>query len=272
MEKTTADISFVILTWNSETYIQKCLDSLILALAKTDFQYHIYITDNGSNDKTPDILKSLKSKFSPFMTLFMLNRNMGTTYSRNLGLKKADSKYICIMDSDVEVIPGTIEGLVDILEQDDYTGLAVPKIVYPNGRLQKSTDQFPTIGRKIYRYFFLKKLEEKEASNQVCELPIEVDYAISAFWMLKKNVLDKVGLLDEKIFYSPEDVDYCLRIWNSGHKIVYVSFVSIVHHTQEISRGLKLNSAFFNHIKGLFYYFRKHRYFFKPPTFHRDLN
>ncbi|MCM2283302.1 MAG: glycosyltransferase family 2 protein [Desulfobacula sp.] len=265
--KPKTDISFIILTWNSESYIQKCMDSLISALGRTDLTYHIYITDNGSMDKTPDILNALKNKMPVMVTLFMLDRNMGTTYSRNLGLKKADSRYVCVMDSDVEVFPGTIDGLIAVLEKNHHTGLAVPKIVYPDGRLQKSTDSFPTIGRKIYRYCFLKKMEKTEALKSQSNESVNVDYAISAFWIMKKNMLDKIGLLDEKIFYSPEDADYCLRIWQSGYRIIYDNSVFVIHHTQELSRGFKLNKAFINHIKGLVYYFFKHRYFFKKPVF-----
>lgn len=81
--------------------------------------------------------------------------------------------------------------------------------------------------------------------------------------ILPSSVVDKVGLLDENIFYAPEDVDYCLRIWKSGFKIIYDPQVSAVHHAQEISRGFTFNKATVEHIKGLFYYFRKHRCFFK---------
>jgi len=272
MKKLETDISFIILTWNSQAYIEKCMDSLLSALAQTEFQYHIYITDNGSTDATPDILQKLKKTFPAAITLFMLKRNMGTTYSRNLGLKQADSRYICIMDSDVEVLPGTIEALAAFLEKDNRAGLAIPKIVYPDGRLQKSTDRFPTMGRKIYRYFFLKKMEATEHLKPASEAPVTVDYAISAFWLLKKSVTDQTGLLDENIFYSPEDVDYCLRIWKFGHAIVYFPGVRVIHHTQEISRGLKFNTAFFNHIKGLCYYFLKHRYFFHPPDYKKQMD
>jgi GT2 family glycosyltransferase len=82
---------------------------------------------------------------------------------------------------------------------------------------------------------------------------------------LKKEVLKNVGLLDENIFYAPEDVDYCLRIWLAGYKVVYNSEVSAIHHAQEISRGLKINRATINHIKGLAYYFKKHKYILKCP-------
>ena len=89
--------------------------------------------------------------------------------------------------------------------------------------------------------------------------PIDVDYAISAFWLFRGDLIEKVGVLDENIFYSPEDVDYCIRIKKQGYRIVYDPSVHIVHDAQEISRK-KLNKFFFSHLKGLFYLFKKHHY------------
>ena len=71
--------------------------------------------------------------------------------------------------------------------------------------------------------------------------PIDVDYAISAFWVIRRNAFERVGLFDEKIFYSPEDVDYCIRMWSAGYKITYVPKAEVVHDAQELSRGFKLS-------------------------------
>jgi GT2 family glycosyltransferase len=268
MKTPSTDIAFIILTWNSQAYIEKCLDSLLSALAQTDLRYHIYITDNGSTDGTPDILHKLKQNHPSAVTLFFLDRNMGTTYSRNLGLKQAAGRYICIMDSDVELQDSTvIHKLISNLENHPSIGLTAPKMVFPNGKRQKTTDSFPTIFRKITRYFFLRKMESFEAQAMELSKPIQVDYAISAFWMMRNDLFEKIGYLDENIFYSPEDVDFCLRIWKAGYGILYDPSVCAVHHTQEISRSMKFNSAFFHHIKGLCYYFIKHRYFLFPPAF-----
>lgn len=257
------DVSFVILTWNSDRYITNCINSIISSLYDSSFEYEIFIIDNGSKDSTPDVLFELKNKFPEILNLIILDKNMGTTYSRNLGFKKARGKYICVMDSDVELFTGTVDKLIDNLETNSRIGLSVPKVLYPDGRIQKSTDCFPTIARKIFRYFFLKVIEAKQNGHLNITKPFEVDYAISAFWLLKRAVVKNVGLLDEKIFYSPEDVDYCLRIWKKGFSITYDPTISIVHHTQEISRGFKINKAFISHVMGLFYIFRKHRYWFR---------
>src|SRR5690606_21095374 len=86
------------------------------------------------------------------------------------------------------------------------------------------------------------------------------DYAISAFWLFRRRLLDEVGYLDERIFYSPEDVDYCLRVWEAGYKVVYDPRVHAIHDAQEISRGFRMARFTWSHIGGLLYLFRKHRY------------
>lgn len=67
-----------------------------------------------------------------------------------------------------------------------------------------------------------------------------------------------MGLLDEKIFYAPEDVDYCLRVALAGLRVVYLPAVVATHHAQEISRRKLLSRSFREHVKGLVYFWRKH--------------
>lgn len=260
-------LSFIILTWNSENYICNCINALISELDNKPESYEIFIIDNGSEDMTVQKIDCLKKKYGDKIIPTYLKENAGTTYSRNLALRKAKGKYIFLIDSDVEVSSGTIDQLIETLGINKDVGLAVPKLVYPDGSLQKSTDVFPTVLTKIFRYFFLKLVEKKLNQNSHTEDILEVDYAISAVWAFKRELLAKVGYLDEKIFYAPEDVDYCLRIWSAGYKILFTPNAVAIHHTQEISRGLKLNFATFSHIKGLLYYFNKHRYFFRRPKF-----
>ena len=89
-----------------------------------------------------------------------------------------------------------------------------------------------------------------------------VDYAISACWLMRREALDIVGLFDEKIFYAPEDVDYCARIRESGLLVSLTSDASIYHLTQRISRDKLISWMNWLHVKGLIYYFIKHRYCF----------
>lgn len=262
------DLSFVLLTWNSESYIENCFDSLLNSLAATEFSFEIFVVDNGSKDRTVEILNNYLTDHGDVLTLIFLNENVGTTVSRNMALTQVSGDSIVIMDSDVEVSEGIFEKLICSINKSFEIGMVVPRIVYPSGKWQKSIDQFPTLLHKLHRFFRLRSIEEQEGSAEAnCLDEKKVDYAISAFWLFKNEVLEKVGLLDENYFYAPEDVDYCLELWKSGYQIVYVPTVTVVHHTQEISRGFKLNKAKKEHIKGLLYYFMKHKYFlFRPRT------
>ncbi len=258
------DISVAILSWNSLGHLEKCLPKLINSLDGTGFIYEIFIIDNGSVDGSVEYLEELQKELPEKVKPIYLTHNTGTTYSRNLAFKKAKGRYIAVLDSDVEVSEGVFESLTKKLVSIPDVGIIAPKLVYPSGRLQKSTDAFPTISRKIVRFFFLKWIEKLE-SNRKQENIQEVDYAISAFWLFRREILQEVGFLDEAIFYAPEDVDYCLRIKKHGKKIVYDSTVTAVHHAQEISRGLKLNKATLEHVKGLLYYYKKHKHCFFQP-------
>ena len=180
------DISFVILTWNSEKYIEKCLSSIAVSFGCGSLTYEVLIVDNGSKDDTITIIKDYKKKLPFELKLTILEKNMGTTYPRNLAITMARGLYLCVMDSDVELYPEVIEKLKSNLEKDPSIGLTVPRLLYPSGNLQKSIDEFPTVFRKVYRYFFLKQLEKKENREYKLPPPQYVDYAISAVWFLKK--------------------------------------------------------------------------------------
>lgn len=261
------DVSFIILTWNSFNHIGKCLDSIATVMGKGKLSYETFVVDNGSTDGTTNLIKKYQVSHPETIKPIFLEKNMGTTYSRNLAIRQAKGDVIVILDSDVELFEGTVEKLVGVLRDDLKVGLAAPKLVYGSGMLQKSTDNFPTIWNKVLRYFFLKAIENREGKTTTVDAIKCVDYAISALWAIRRDVVDKVGLLDENIFYAPEDVDYCLRIWKAGYRILYVPDVTAVHNAQEISREVRINKATVNHILGLFYYFKKHGYIFSRPKF-----
>lgn len=265
------DFSFVILSWNSKDHLIRCLASIDKQLHDQQLKYEIFVVDNGSDDGSVELLKAHEASIESKVVPIFLGHNTGTTYSRNLALNKSIGDYIVVLDSDVELHTNTVETLRDVLVSLPDAGMVVPKLVYGSGRLQKSTDVFPTLARKIERLLFLKKMENQEDQQGVTDKIVEVDYAISAFWVFPRTMINKVGLLDERIFYAPEDVDYCIRIWKAGYRILYVPDAIATHYAQEISRGFKINKAKIEHIKGLVYYFWKHRYLFRRPEF-KNLN
>lgn len=251
--------SAVILSFNSARYIEQCVASLLTAFAGFAQPSEILIFDNGSVDNSRVLLSALTERHPDMVKALYADTNLGTTVSRNRAMAMARGTFILILDSDATIDNAALSILKGALEADSSIGMAVPQLRYPDGRFQLSADQFPTVTRKIQRFFTLKSMEQ---SAQPQDAPTDVDYAISACWLLPRAVVAQVGPLDEQIFYSPEDVDYCVRIWLAGYRIVYLPQAVAIHDAQELSRRAKFFRFTLSHAGGLVYLFRKHNYAF----------
>ena len=254
-------LSTVVLSYNSALHIEKCIRALARERSSEE-EDEVWVLENGSSDGSNAILQRLEREFAGFLKVLYVQSNLGTTVSRNRLLRRATGRYIAVVDSDVEILEGTIARLLQRLDANPTCGILAPRLIYPDGRFQLSADTFPTLVHKLKRYFTLRLMERTAHDRTLPTNPHLVDYAISAFWIMRREVIERVGLLDENIFYSPEDVDYCLRVWKAGYTVVYDPTVVAIHDAQEISRGFRLRKATIQHMLGLLYYFRKHKYCF----------
>jgi GT2 family glycosyltransferase len=264
-------LSIVILSFNSSRHIEKCLSHVFESLKCVNNKAEVFVVENGSSDGSLEIVDGFHKQFPEILKVITFERNTGTTYSRNAALKQAKGDFILVLDSDAYITADAISMLTNYLTKKPNVGMAVPRLFYGSGNYQISCDEFPTLWVKAKRFLFLKKMEEKGDALISVDKPTDVDYAISACWMLSRRCFESVGLLDEKFFYSPEDVDYCLRVWKAGFVISYVPSVSVVHDAQELSRGFKLTKFHFSHLKGLLYLMFKHKYFWGLSSLYKRL-
>lgn len=264
-------LSIVILSFNSSRHIEKCLSHVFASIESVDKDAEVFVVENGSSDGSLAIINKFHAQHAKTLKVIQFEHNTGTTYSRNAALKQASGDFILILDSDAYITAEAISVLTSFLAQKPKVGMAVPRLLYGSGNYQISCDVFPTLWLKAKRFLFLKNMEQKGDALSLVENPTQVDYAISACWMLSRRCFESVGLLDEKIFYSPEDVDYCLRVWEAGFAITYVPSVSVIHDAQELSRGFKLTKFHFSHLKGLLYLMYKHKYFWGLSSLYKRL-
>jgi GT2 family glycosyltransferase len=252
--------SVVILSYNSARTLKTCLSTLNKTLSTYNEESEILVFENGSKDGSVDILNNFKTTPGIDLCAHYSDENKGTTVSRNTLLNKAKGAYVLVLDSDAYIGPEALDKLKSTLDADKSIGMAVPKLFYGDGRFQLSTDKFPTLFRKVQRFLSLDSMQGNIKPDSLQDQ--DVDYAISACWLLRKDAVDAVGGFDEAIFYSPEDVDYCMQVWSKGYRIHYVVGSEVIHDAQELSRGFKISFFHFSHLKGLFYLFAKYRYFF----------
>lgn len=273
-----SSVGFVILTWNSEKYISECLNSLI-ALCGNGISGNIVVIDNGSSDDTVQRINQVFriDRNDVEHKLFQLEKNYGTTISRNIGIRyllecQKKPNYICVLDSDTVVNELAIDNLISVLESDPSCGIVGPRMHDANMVYQRSGRQIPTLSEKTLKVLPVKSLQAKGTAQETT-IPedgtgsIDVGYLMSACWMMRSDLFAQVGLLDEKIFYAPEDVDFCIRVWKAGMRVQYCYDADILHHWQRLSRKKLFSKHNFEHLKGLVYLFCKHKYLFHSPKY-----
>lgn len=256
------DLSFIILTWNSECFLVKCFESIIQKCQAEKLSFEIIVIDNGSTDHSNQIFTDFQNSYPQHFFVEYLGRNTGTTYSRNIGLKKAQGKCLCILDSDTELLEGELTPILNRLDQDTTVGLIAPKLLLRDHSVQNSVKKFPTFWHKLLK--IPQAVLGVKTPNQdfYPEFPFDneqlIDTAISACWFLPQRIIDSVGYLDENIFYSPEDLDYCVRVRKSHLKSLYWPDFVVFHDTQQITHRKPFSKVSRSHFWGLVYYFRKH--------------
>lgn len=261
-------LSIIILTWNSKDMVNKCLDSIYDTIDFEDFE--IIVIDNGSKDGTQKVLKV----DYPEIKIIQNEKNRGVGPARNQGLEKAQGEYFLILDIDTVVIKNVISTLIDFMDTHTDVGLCGPKLLYQNGELQYSCRKFPTVITKFLRRIPLgisrKLLEDEEYHNWDHNSIKEVDHVIGACSLIRKKAFEEIGYFDERIFYGPEDADYCLRLWKSGWKVIYNPKAVVKHYEQRITKDF-FNVITLKHIEGLIIYFRKHNYYFSRKKLYSRL-
>jgi GT2 family glycosyltransferase len=255
-------LSIIILTWNSRAMLEACLAALPAAIAGLAIE--TIVVDNGSRDGTDELLTG-----RPEVLLIRNARNRGVAAGRNQGLRAARGEFVALLDVDTEPAPGAFAVLVEHLRAAPEVALVGPKLLGGDGGLQYSCRRFPTLVDKL-----LRRLPERWGRSVADDVELrwwdhasvrDVDYVIGACQVIRRTAFAEVGLLDERIFYGPEDVDLCLRLHRAGWRVQYVPHAVVVHLERRVTRKL-LSALTARHIQGLGYYFWKHGYLLTRPS------
>lgn len=262
-------LSIVIVTWNAAPYLRKLLASIDAHLGGQDRE--IIVVDNGSCDETAAVLKEW-----PDVRAIWNLANRGVARARNQGLRAARGDYLLLLDVDTEVLPGAIEHLVDWMDSHSSVGLVAPRLIDENGSLSYSCRQFPTLWTKLARLFsFLGPARQLLAREFLTDWehtsPRTVDYVIGACQLIRRAAFEEVGELDEHIFYGPEDVDYCLRLWQAGREVMYVPASAVIHAEQRVTRRKLFSGLTALHLWAVVYYLFKHRCFFSRKAIYHKI-
>jgi hypothetical protein len=267
------DLTVSIVNYNTKEFLLNCLQSLYEGTDEISFE--VFIIDNNSID---DTIEMTKEKF-PQIKLICNSTNVGFSKANNQAIQQGSGRYILLLNPDTKVLKGTLEKMVVFLDGNPQVGVLGCKILNPDGSLQISTFGFPSLIKEFFNITslgnlvppnaFFRKLLGKHLSkifkNTLTrywdhDQSRDVDYVMGACFMIRRNAIDQVGLLDENFFMYVEDAEWCFRFKKSGWQIRYEPNMSVIHYANRTcSADLDLNSKLFiEYYKGILYFFQKH--------------
>lgn len=214
------EIDVVILSWNDGPTLSKAVRS---ALTSQDVAVRVVVVDNGS-DEPPGVPDDERVR------VLRSPRNLGVSVGRTVGVMETTAPVVAFLDSDAALEPATLARLAAVLTGDPSIGLVAP--VFFGQAPEASGGAAPGLLRKLQRVTGLSeryaapRAEGTEgAGSAAAEADVglrEVDFAIGACQVFRREAWDRVGGLDTTIFYGPEDVDFCLRLRLAGYRVVQV--------------------------------------------------
>ncbi|MBU2575531.1 glycosyltransferase family 2 protein [Patescibacteria group bacterium] len=266
-------ISIIIVSWNTRNLLKKCLESIFTHVR--DAQYEVIVIDNASQDGTVEMVRG----DFPNVKFIANDKNLGFAKANNQGIREAHGEYILLLNPDTEFIEDALTPVLRKMESDEKIGVLGCKLLNSDKTLQPSVRRFPRkrdvaiILLKLHKLFpslldhYLARGFSAKGSPR-CEAgrpasgwdysrEQEVGQVMGAFFLVRKEVFDKIGFLDERYFIWFEEVDFCRRVWQYGWKVVYYPNASIVHHHgQSFAQAQTWQ-------KQLWFFHSAWRYFFK---------
>jgi len=254
------DLSIIIAEYFSLEELQECLSCIYRNVQ--GLNYEIVVSSNSCYEKTQQ--EKLQNEFSHVIWIFN-EKNLGFAKAINLGIMKSSGNCVLIMNVDVRLLDNNIIIAYRYLMENPQVGVIGPKIIDNDGNLQDSCRKFMTptdfFARIIKRAFLRKDVLLNAQFNYNITQP--VDWVIGAFMMVKRDAIEKVGLLDEGCFLYVEDMDWCKRFWDCGLKVVYYPNLVVEYKGDRKSILPLISQKFINkysiyHLKSYLRFLRKH--------------
>lgn len=224
-------VSVIIVSWNARDYLLQCLASLSTEVCR--YPMEIIVVDNASSDRSPECVE----RQYPQVRLIRNAANFGFAKANNLGIAQSRGRYLALINSDVKVLPDCLTKLVDYCELHPEAGMVGPRVLGRDGKLQRSCRGFPGIWNTFCRALALDSCLPKcklFTGYSLRHWPQDclrlVDILTGCFWLIRRDALPRVGLLDESFFMYGEDMDWCRRFWKQGWEVIYVPTAKAIHY------------------------------------------
>lgn len=268
------DLSIIIVPWNVRDLVRENLKSIYKNTSNIEFE--VFAVDNDSRDGTADMIRKEFPRVYPVkfgeagakqfngVNLIANNYNAGFARANNQAIKEARGRYILLLNPDMRVLPGILEGMVKWMDAHSEAGVAGCHLVHPvkfpqrwdaeqfngvkeNRETVPHVRRFPTVWDQLAIVLKLPHIFPSALNKYLCKnfdytKEREVDSIRGSFFMIRREVIEKIGALDERYFIWFEEVDFCRRVKEAGWKVIYTPAVECVDYVgksfAQVKRGV----------------------------------
>jgi N-acetylglucosaminyl-diphospho-decaprenol L-rhamnosyltransferase len=253
------DLSIIIVNWNTRQLLRDCLQSVYAS--EGDFAFETVVVDNCSQDAS---CLMVAEEF-PQVHLIKSEINGGYAYGNNLGLRQFHARYYLLLNPDTVLPPDALANMLGFMDSNPQAGIAGPKLVLADGSLDLACKRgFPTPANSFYKLFGLSRLfpnSKRFGQYNMTYLDpdqvAEVDSVVGAFMMVRGQVVEQIGGLDEAYFMYAEDLDWALRAKQAGWKVYYYPQVTVLHYKRRASEQ-NSKKARYEFWRAMYIFYRKH--------------
>jgi len=243
------DVGVVVVTYNALPWLERCLESVE--------GRDVVVVDHGSTDGT---LELVRDRFPNVGLLEQDNRGMGG--GNNAGMRVVGGRYFFLLNSDAWVVGDALDRLVEFADAHPEAAVVGPRLVNPDGSLQRSVRAEPTLWRLATEYLFIRKLAPRSARlNPLYAGDFdhddvrEVDWLSGPALLVRREAADAVGLFDEAFFMFGEETDWLTRFRRAGWKVLFFPGADVVH----VGGATHGGTLFVENLRGHLRWFEKHR-------------
>lgn len=269
------DISIIIVNYNTKNDLRNCIQSLLKALSGKQLDYEIFVVDNNSTDGSKKVIK----KEFPSVNLIENQENLGFAKANNQAIRVTKGNYIFLLNPDTIILEKSLDSMIEFMEKNPKIGILTPKLLNAKGEVWLFTEGVPNPFTVFLRFcvpriFLSPKIKKFVAKSKLKKLlgtqinsyfstlnlnsPIDINVAPGACLLVRRKMIKKVGLLDEKFFLYSEDTDWCFRTKKAGWRIVYFPKAKIIHYGGTSTAGEHSLLSFCWRAQSAYYYFKKH--------------
>jgi N-acetylglucosaminyl-diphospho-decaprenol L-rhamnosyltransferase len=263
------DLSVVILSWNVRDLLRQCLESILNSQSSaagesettpaSSLTTEIIVVDNASTDGSVDMVRA---EF-PGVRVIVNTVNRGYAGGNNDGIAAAAGRHVLILNPDTLVLGNALPAMVAYADAHPQVGALGPQLLNPDGSVQSSRRRFPTLATALFESTWLQSLAPRGVLSRYYLLDRsdnatqEVDWLVGACLLVRREVIQQIGRLDERFFMYSEELDWCRRIRQAGWQIVYLPAAQVVHYIGKSSdQVVAQRHIYFQSSKVR--YFRKH--------------